>query len=135
MGSNEDNNSLHRFNESDDQIFISEKQYKQNVSEFETKISDLMRCVIICLLYHYKIHQSITTFFCFFHSENDLLKHQLRKYVSAVQLMKQDENESEEVKLYQQKLVQVCNNLLFKFSSASEKIMKTTNSLGCRNAQ
>jgi len=45
----------------------------------------------------------------FFHSENDLLKHQLRKYVSAVQLMKQDENESEEAKLYQQKLIQVCN--------------------------
>lgn len=49
----------------------------------------------------------------FFHSENDLLKHQLRKYVSAVQLMKQDENESEEAKLYQQKLIQV-----FKFLSA-----------------
>jgi len=45
----------------------------------------------------------------FFCSENDLLKHQLRKYVSAVQLMKQDENESEEAKLYQQKLIQVCN--------------------------
>lgn len=40
-------------------------------------------------------------------SENELLKHQLRKYVSAVQLMKQDENESEEAKLYQQKLIQV----------------------------
>lgn len=48
-------------------------------------------------------------YYLFFLSENDLLKHQLRKYVSAVQLMKQDENESEEVKLYQQKLVQVCN--------------------------
>lgn len=43
MGSNEDTNSLHRFNESDDQIFISEKQYKQNISELETKITDLMR--------------------------------------------------------------------------------------------
>lgn len=48
MGSNEDNTSLHRFNESDDQIFMSEKQYKQNISELETKITDLMRCVNIC---------------------------------------------------------------------------------------
>lgn len=47
----------------------------------------------------------------FIDSENDLLKHQLRKYVSAVQLMKQDENESEEVKLYQHKLIQVCNSI------------------------
>jgi len=57
--------------------------------------------IIFPLIHHF--------YFCFFfHSENDLLKHQLRKYVSAVQLMKQDENESEEAKLYQQKLIQVC---------------------------
>lgn len=51
----------------------------------------------------------------FFPSENELLKHQLRKYVSAVQLMKQDENESEEAKLYQQKLIQVCDLSSFLF--------------------
>ncbi|VVC40089.1 Hypothetical protein CINCED_3A010372 [Cinara cedri] len=82
LESNEDCNSLHRFNESKDQILILEKQYKEKISVLETKITDLIR-------------------------ENDLLKHQLRKYVSAVQLMKQDENESEETKLYQQKLIQV----------------------------
>lgn len=82
VGSNEDTSSLNRFNESKDQMLILEKEYKENISEFETRIADLIR-------------------------ENDLLKHQLRKYVSAVQLMKQDENESEEVKLYQQKLIQV----------------------------
>lgn len=73
-------------------------------------------------------------YFFFFHSENDLLKHQLRKYVSAVQLMKQDENESEEAKLYQQKLIQVYNFssclVFFKFN-----IVLTIDLLGCRNAQ
>lgn len=49
----------------------------------------------------------LTDNFLIYRSENELLKHQLRKYVSAVQLMKQDENESEEAKLYQQKLIQV----------------------------
>ncbi|XP_025409471.1 sorting nexin-29 isoform X2 [Sipha flava] len=82
IGSNDENNSLCKFDESKDHIFFLEKQYKENISELETKITDLIR-------------------------ENDLLKHQLRKYVSAVQLMKQDENESEEAKLYQQKLIQV----------------------------
>lgn len=57
----------------------------------------------------YNFSTNTSILFLFFHSENDLLKHQLRKYVSAVQLMKQDENESEEAKLYQQKLIQVCN--------------------------
>lgn len=47
MGSNEDTNSLHRFMESDDQIFMSERQYKENINELETKITDLMRCVNI----------------------------------------------------------------------------------------
>ncbi|KAL5234452.1 hypothetical protein ACI65C_001862 [Semiaphis heraclei] len=82
MGSNEDSNSLHRFDESRDQLLILEKQYQGDINGLKTKITDLTR-------------------------ENDLLKHQLRKYVSAVQLMKQDENESEEAKLYQQKLIQV----------------------------
>lgn len=57
----------------------------------------------------YNFSTNTSILFLFFYSENDLLKHQLRKYVSAVQLMKQDENESEEAKLYQQKLIQVCN--------------------------
>lgn len=39
--------------------------------------------------------------------ENELLKHQLRKYVSAVQLLKQQEGYSEEASLYEKKLVQV----------------------------
>lgn len=43
MGSNEDNTSLNRFNESKDQILILEKQYQESISEFETKIADLIR--------------------------------------------------------------------------------------------
>jgi len=80
--SNDDSNSLNMYNDSKNQILLLEEQYKKNINNLETKLTDLIR-------------------------ENDLLKHQLRKYVSAVQLMKQDENESEEAKLYQQKLIQV----------------------------
>ncbi|XP_050428502.1 sorting nexin-29 [Adelges cooleyi] len=82
LGSNDDTNSLYRAEEEKTQILMLEKQLKEKIADLETKITELVR-------------------------ENDLLKHQLRKYVSAVQLMKQDENESEEVKLYQQKLIQV----------------------------
>lgn len=42
MESNEDS-SLNRFNESKDQILILEKEYKENISEFKTKITDLIR--------------------------------------------------------------------------------------------
>jgi len=106
MGSNEDSNSLHKFDESRDQFLILEKEYQGNINGLQTKITDLTRLVEninMCLVV------TLTNTFFFLHSENDLLKHQLRKYVSAVQLMKQDENESEEAKLYQQKLIQVCD--------------------------
>lgn len=43
MGSNEDSNSLHRFNESKDQILMLEKQYKDNICELETKVTELVR--------------------------------------------------------------------------------------------
>ncbi|XP_050535243.1 sorting nexin-29 [Daktulosphaira vitifoliae] len=82
LGSNDENNSLNKYDNSNDQLLLMEKHFQEKTSELEAKITELVR-------------------------ENDLLKHQLRKYVSAVQLMKQDENESEEVKLYQQKLIQV----------------------------
>ncbi|XP_054267028.1 sorting nexin-29 isoform X2 [Macrosteles quadrilineatus] len=39
--------------------------------------------------------------------ENELLKHQLRKYVGAVQMLKQQEGHNEEADLYEKKLVQV----------------------------
>lgn len=38
--------------------------------------------------------------------ENEVLKHQLRKYVGAVQMLKQ-EGQSQEADLYEKKLVQV----------------------------
>jgi len=43
MGSNEDSNSLHRFDESRDQLLILEKQYQENIDELKTKITDLTR--------------------------------------------------------------------------------------------
>lgn len=43
MGSNEDNSSLCRFNETQDEISILEKQHKTNISELETKITELIR--------------------------------------------------------------------------------------------
>lgn len=43
MGSNEDSNSLNRFDESKDQMLILEKEYKENISEFKIKITDLIR--------------------------------------------------------------------------------------------
>lgn len=43
MGSNEDSISLNRYNESTNQILELENQYKENISEFETKIADLIR--------------------------------------------------------------------------------------------
>ncbi|KAK9504687.1 hypothetical protein O3M35_010961 [Rhynocoris fuscipes] len=58
------------------------KQSQQKQAQLETKIQELNR-------------------------ENELLKHQLRKYVSAVQLLKQDGHDFEGEELYQQKLVQV----------------------------
>lgn len=45
MGSNEDNNSLYRFNESKDQILILEERYKENINALETKVNDLIRLV------------------------------------------------------------------------------------------
>lgn len=43
MGSNEDSNSLHRFDESRDQLLILEKQYQGNINGLKTKITDLTR--------------------------------------------------------------------------------------------
>lgn len=43
MGSNEDSNSLSRFNDSKDQILMLENQYKDNINDLETKITDLIR--------------------------------------------------------------------------------------------
>lgn len=48
---------------------------------------------------------NLTSCSCF--RENELLKHQLRKYVGAVQMLKQQEGHSEEAGLYEKKLVQV----------------------------
>lgn len=39
--------------------------------------------------------------------ENELLKHQLRKYVGAVQMLRQQEGHNEEADMYEKKLVQV----------------------------
>lgn len=48
-------------------------------------------------------------FFCIIvYRENEVLKHQLRKYVSAVQMLKRDDaDHSYEAQLYESKLVQV----------------------------
>lgn len=43
MGSNEDSNSLHRFDESRDQLLILEKQYQGDINGLKTKITDLTR--------------------------------------------------------------------------------------------
>jgi len=43
MGSNEDSNSLHRFDESRDQLLFLEKQYQGNINGLTTKITDLTR--------------------------------------------------------------------------------------------
>lgn len=43
MGSNDDSNSLYRFDETKDNILFLEKQYKENIGELETKIADLIR--------------------------------------------------------------------------------------------
>lgn len=113
IGSNEDSTSLNRFNESKDQILILEKQYKASINESETKIADLIRWVKLYIVINLHILYINRLNYFIFLSENELLKHQLRKYVSAVQLMKQDENESEEAKLYQQKLIQVCTFITY----------------------
>lgn len=43
MGSNEDSNSLHKYDESRDQLLILEKQYQGNINGLTTKITDLTR--------------------------------------------------------------------------------------------
>lgn len=43
MGSNEDSNSLNRFSDSKDQILMLENQYKENINDLKTKITDLVR--------------------------------------------------------------------------------------------
>lgn len=56
----------------------------------------------ICFLFSARLH------FFFVYRENEVLKHQLRKYVSAVQMLKRDDaDHSYEAQLYESKLVQV----------------------------
>lgn len=43
MGSNEDVNSLNRYNDSKDQILMLEEQYNGKINNLETKITDLIR--------------------------------------------------------------------------------------------
>lgn len=43
MESNEDSSSLNRFNDTKDQILMLENQYKENINNLETKITDLIR--------------------------------------------------------------------------------------------
>lgn len=64
------------------QLNQTTQQFHQKIQQLEVKIGELNR-------------------------ENEVLKHQLRKYVNAVQLMKQGGDEFEGEELYQQKLVQV----------------------------
>lgn len=43
MESNEDTNSLNRFSDSKDQILLLENQFKENINDLKTKITDLVR--------------------------------------------------------------------------------------------
>ncbi|CAH1401490.1 unnamed protein product [Nezara viridula] len=64
------------------QLVQNAQQHQQKIQQLEIKINELNR-------------------------ENEVLKHQLRKYVNAVQLLKQGGDDFEGDELYQQKLVQV----------------------------
>ncbi|XP_075220784.1 sorting nexin-29 isoform X2 [Lycorma delicatula] len=76
------------------------------ISERETTVALRAQLTESCKQHEDKIHSTETRIQAL-NRENELLKHQLRKYVMAVQMLKQDSQGDEEARLYEQKLVQV----------------------------
>lgn len=85
---------------STDQLLIQIQKYKESNSALSTQlIQNAQQHQQKIQLLELKINE--------LNRENEVLKHQLRKYVNAVQLLKQGGDEFEGDELYQQKLVQV----------------------------